>query len=105
MGIQDFADMMPQSVQHAEFATRDAYGKPQYGSSVEYSARVVFLNKLVRGPDGAETVARGHVWLLGSPTVSTEDQLTLPDSTTPPILSVEQFPDEAGLHHTKIYFR
>lgn len=104
MVITDFADLMPDTVTHAEHAGNDRWGSPSYGSPVSFSARVVYRPESVRAADGAEVVARGHVWLLGSPAVDPKDEITLPDATTPPILAVERFPDENGAHHTKIFF-
>jgi hypothetical protein len=104
MAISDFSDMMIDTVTHEEFANRDAYGVKSYGSAASYSARVVYKNKLVRNADGNEVLATGMVWFLGTPNVDTEDRITLPDGSTPKILSVDRFPDGDGLHHTKVYF-
>jgi hypothetical protein len=104
MAINDFLELMPHTVSHAELASRDAYGKPVYGSAVDYTARVLYKNQKVRAKDGSEVVARGVVWIGGTPTVSPDDQLTLPDGSTPIILSFEQYADEDGAHHTKIFF-
>jgi hypothetical protein len=104
MPISDWADMMPHTVTHAPLASRDAYGAPTYGAGVDYTARVLYKNQRVRAADGAEVVARGSVWFVGTPTVSPEDKITLPDATTPPLLSVEQYADADGAHHTKVYF-
>jgi len=106
MSVSDFADMMVHTITHEEFASRDAYGVKVYGSPVTYLSRVVYKRTLMRADDGSEIVAKGMVWLLGYPTINTEDRITLPDSTTPPILDVEIFTDELSSHnhHTKIYF-
>lgn len=104
MAIEDFLDLMPHTVSHAELAGRDDYGKPTYGSAVDYQARVTYKNQKVRASDGSEVVARGVVWIGGTPIISTDDQLTLPDGSSPIILSFEQYADEIGAHHTKIFF-
>ena len=105
MSVSDWSDLMNQTVSHAEFAGRSEYGKPTYGSPVDYSARVVYKQKLVRRPDGSEVVSQGEVWLQSNVSVTSEDEITLPDNTTPPILAVERFSDEtSSFHHTKVYF-
>ena len=97
--------MMPHTITHEESSSRNEYGKPNHGSAASYSARVVYKNDLVRADDGAEKVSKGYVWIQGTPSVTPQDRITLPDGTTPTILSVEEFPDEDGSHHVKVYFQ
>jgi len=104
MAIEDFLDCMPHIVTHAEFANRSEYGKPSYGSEVEYQARVTYKNQLVRAEDGSEILARGVIWFGGAPVISTIDLVTLPDGSAPKILAVELISDEDGPHHTKLFF-
>lgn len=105
MSISDFADMMPHTVTHEEFASRDEYGLPAYGSPASLKARVSYRPHKVRTPAGDEVVARGEVWLnTAGTTVDTEDRITLPDGSTPPILSVDGLSDELGAHHAKVHF-
>jgi hypothetical protein len=102
--IEDFLDMMPHTVQHAPMVSRDDYGKVTYGTAVPYRSRVVYKNARVRKSDGTEVIARGMVWLSAAVTVNVDDKITLPDASTPPILSWEMYPDDEGFVYTKIYF-
>ena len=102
--INDFADCMPHTVTHTEFAGRSSYGERLFGSSVDYSARVIYKPTKVRTSDGREEIAKGVVWLQGSPVVATEDKILLPDGTEPTIMAVDIMTDEDGDSHTKIYF-
>lgn len=117
MSITDYLDCMPQTVTLAAKSGRDGYGAPSYASGTDYRARVVYKDKLIRRQEDGEVqeiAARGHVW-FGPPTsdltdttppiVNVGDKITLPDSTAPPVILVEQFPDEDGLHHVKAYFQ
>ena len=104
MPISDFTNLMSDTVQHAEFAGRNAYGLPAYGSAIEYTARVVQKATWIRRADGSEVLAKTVVWIAGTPTITPEDQITLPDSTTPPILNTEKLTDADGAHHVKVYF-
>ena len=105
MSVSDWADMLNQTVTYKALSSRDSYGAPTYGAATSYDARVVYKSKFLRKSDGADVMATGAVWLQGAPAVSPEGLLTLPDGTTPPILSVERFPDETdAYHHTKVYF-
>lgn len=104
MPIADFLPLMPETVSVASYTGSDGYGQPQHGSPVDYRARVIYRAKLVRAANGEETVARGEVWLATTTAIDEQDQITLPDGTTPPILMVEQLSDADGPHHTKVAF-
>jgi len=105
MSISDFADLMNQTVSHAESASTSEYGKPAFGSSADYSARVVYKSKLIRKADGSEVLSKGVIWFQSNVDISVEDEVTLPDGTTPPLLIVERYSDETdGFHHTKVFF-
>lgn len=104
MPVSDWASMMPHTVEVQQRTGLDAYAKPSYGAAVQYRARVVYKNSNVRARDGQVIVARGFVWVNGTPVITVDDRITLPDSTHPPILSVERYPDELGDHHIKVFF-
>lgn len=107
MGIQDWLDMMPHSVTYEACLGHDDYGKPlAYDDAVTYSARVRYKSQRVTSRvSGQDTIAAGSVWIAGIiQGISPSDRLTLPDGTQPPILNWEVVPDEAGDHHTKVYF-
>lgn len=104
MSISDFTDLMPHTVSHSELASRDEYGAPTYGTETDYTARVLYKQQKVVRSDGREVLARGVMWIAGTPTIDPEDRITLPDDSTPVILAVERVPDESGIHHVKVYF-
>ena len=98
---------MPETVTHAEFAGRstDGYGAPIYGTPANFRARVLENPHLVTTREGAEVMARGVVWVATATTIGPEDQITLPDGTTPPIVAVDRVSDQDGTHHMKVHFR
>lgn len=105
MSIEDFHDMMPDSVVVHPYVDRDAYGDKNYGDVVPIgNARIVYKSFNFRKPDGKEVTAKGMVWLGTYLVMTVNDKIVLPDSTSPPLLLVESFPDEDGGHHTKIIF-
>lgn len=104
MPVSDWFELMPQTVTIAEFAGRDSYGKPMYGSAIPFRARITYGPVNVRTSTGNEVVARGVVWLGGTPVMSPEDQLVFPDGSIPPIVSVDRVEDEFGPHHVKVFF-
>ncbi len=104
MATSDFLPLMPDTINLAAFTGRDSYGKPTYSSDVPYSARVTYKNFNVRKSDNSEVVAKGIVWVGGTPDTAPEDRLTLPGGDTPPILVAEKYNDDVGTHHVKIIF-
>lgn len=100
--VDDFADLMNKTVTLAEYATQSNYGSRQYGSPVSYQARLVNKTKLVKAADSGEKISTAQVWIQGTPDIDVQDQITLPDGTTPTILAVERYPDEDGDHHVKL---
>ena len=108
MPISDWHDLMPHTITHQAVASRDEYGVPTYGTGTSYTARVVYKNSRIKSQRrGSETdvIADGHIWISGTPTINVDnDRITLPDNSTPILLSVERWPDESGLHHVKVYF-
>lgn len=71
---------------------RDAYGKPTYGPSATYPARVAGEVRLVRTASGQERASNTTVELAGDPPITAEDELTLPGGARPPILTVTHEP-------------
>jgi hypothetical protein len=105
MSINDFRDMMGESVTHIPFSSRDSYGKPTHGAGNVFDARVSRKRVKIRDANGEEIDADGVVWILGTPNVLVKDKIQLPDATTPSIVAVERPSDETGVHHTKVFFR
>jgi len=108
MSIADWLDLMPHTVIHTAMASRDAYGKPILASGgTDYRARVVYkVQKVVSRVTGEDVLSNCQVWINGIINgLQADDQIELPDSTTPGIASWDIFPDGVGDHHMKIYLR
>ena len=126
MPISDWAELMPHTITYRRVIARDAYGKAKHaGDSVligdvlfgditfdalpdpiEYQARVNYKTKRVASRvSSQDVIASGEVWVNGLiPTINVDDEIVLPDGSTPIIITWEQFADEVGDHHMKIYF-
>lgn len=103
--INEFSDLMKDTVTHYQMSSRDSYGAITYGSGTEYQSRVVYKRELVRDSNGNQVVSKGVVWFMAYVNINPDqDKITLPDGTSPPILAVERFPDNVGDNHTKLYF-
>lgn len=98
--------LMSTSVTHQAWAgmSTDGYVTDTFGTGTVYQARVVSGQRLVRTFDGSEDVAATTVWVASTSTFSALDRWTLPDGTSPPLLSIETFRDETGVTHTKLGF-
>ncbi len=104
MGLDpELEALMPHKVRIRRRVGRDKYGEDSYGVMVEYPARVVNKIRRVRDPNGEERISTANATIATAEAISPFDQITLPDETSPPILAVETFPDEAGGHHTVVY--
>ncbi len=100
-----FASMMPSSVVITAPSATDAYGKRTWSaSSTTVKCRIQRSRRLIVSQDGKEVPEEGRVYCYGTATVTVNDRLTLPDGTTPPILSVETRNDETGAYVTVISF-
>jgi len=99
---QDFLEWFNQTVTIEPFTGVNAYGEPQYGTAVQYSAFVQQKPKLVRAATGQEVVSTAQVYLDGMVSVGVQDRITLLGGSQPVILSVEALPDETGAVHHRV---
>lgn len=101
----DFLDCMPQSVVVNTISTIDAYGKPSFATSATtYAALIQQEQVLVRALDGTEKMAETTAIINATGTINPEDQITLSEGDTRPILSIQTLSDNEGIHHTVIHF-
>ncbi len=107
MPISDWYDMMPDTITHEHVLTRDIYGKPlTYATAKTYRARVNGISRRVpsRTPGGQDVLSTISVWTPKISSLALDDRITLPDGSTPLMLSFDHVSDEAGDHHTKMMF-
>jgi hypothetical protein len=99
--------MLRQTITYQAYsALGDQYGQSAtFGSEIDFRARVSPTSKLVVTSAGREVVASWVVWLdPGDTVIGSQDRITLPDGSTPHILTIERLVDERGQsHHTKVY--
>lgn len=96
----DLKRLMTETVTIKAPSSRDQYNAITFGTGTDYTCRIAQTNKIVRDAMGHEKVARHKVWLAEYVTATPEYQVTLPDGTTPPIVAVEQYPDDNGNYLT-----
>lgn len=81
----------------------DAYSKPTHAAAVEYDCLIEYKPRMVRTAGGQEKVSSAAVYLTSAPGTTTDDKITLPDGTTPQILSVGKWADTRGDYFECIY--
>jgi hypothetical protein len=98
-------ELMIDTITLAAVSSKDAYGKRTWGTPASITnCRVQNGSHKVLDLSGQETVAVGKVYVPGSPTLTLNTKLVLPDGSSPPILAVDRFADERGSHHTCIHY-
>lgn len=103
--IDDFLDLMPDSVQVERLISRASDGTPTFTIPVSYRARVVHKIHNVLGRDNQLVIARGIAWLATTEVVNSDDRLTLSDGTKPLIVLSATIPDEDGPAYTRVDFQ
>jgi hypothetical protein len=106
MPVEDFLDMMPDTVTVEPWVAQDGLGAPAFGPARSYRARVEVSPRLVRNLQGEEVVSTARVYLGTRDAVSERDRLTLPagfTQTQPSIIRVSPVRDEAGVHHIQVW--
>lgn len=78
-------------------------------SGSTYKARVVHKPEQVRVGADSVVEAKAVAWVASTTAISREHRVTIPSADgsgteSPPVLAVEQYPDEDGRHHHKILF-
>ena len=102
---REFLELMIQDIVYEKMIGRNPIGgDPSYGPPQVLRGRVVDKQRLVVAADGQERLSSTAAWFFGTPGLTTDDRVTLPDGRQPFILVVETYPDEKGLHHEKIAF-
>lgn len=103
--ISAWLDCMSSTITREPFVSHDKYGEETYGAAVPIQCRVQEKIERVAIASGEEVLSRGRVYLGSITGVETKDRITLPDGTTPEILSVQKVNDEDGPHHEVLFFK
>ena len=103
----EYEELMPSTavIKTLTSVSTDGYGTPVYSAGTSHKARIVHKNTLVRTFAGTEELARTVVWIASTSTYAVEDtQITVGGSTLGPLMSLEAYTDEDGVHHNKAFF-
>ena len=104
MGIlEDLAPFCQDTITIAPKSTTNVNNEITWGAAVSYKARVVRRYRAIRTDRGDEKLSRALIYIMSAPGTTVESKITLPDGTTPLILRVNTYPDEAGQKHEEIF--
>lgn len=96
---------LQRTVTFEQALSRDEYGLLTYAAGVSRLGYIVQQTRRLRLPDGSEVVSRGTFLFPGPLVASTDDRLTLPDGTQPPILRVyEQVAGDGTVRYTEVTY-
>lgn len=102
---RSFLNLMPHTVTVATLSATDVYGDASYSTSTtSYRARWVHGPEVVTNYLGEEVVSMDTVWVASTSLIPVTAEVTLPDGSSPHLISVQQYPDEDGIHHLKLNF-
>lgn len=79
----------------ASKTSADDYGKPVYGSDVEYKGRVVKKLRMILSSTGDQRMSETQV-ILDATSVQPDDRITLPDGRKPRIIAIETYAEFGG---------
>lgn len=89
-----------QTIVWEPMASRDAYGKPTYGSPTTYRGRRSFKNVRVAakgGVPGVDVISASQIWILQPLAIGYEDRVYVQgDTVFPPIVNIMRIPDANG---------
>jgi hypothetical protein len=105
-------ELMTDTVTWSTGSTVDQYGVPAWSTGTHtMRARITYKHHEMRDRTGRSIEARGIMWCANDSTHATtgfvprmEDRVSLPDGTTPPIITVETYYDENFRHHHRVTF-
>ena len=98
--------LMPRTLTVYSTAAPAADGADQFASTgVSYSARITKDPAVMMKVAGPVKDPSAVAWIASTTAISQGATIQLPDGTRPPIASVSQVDDEAGLYFVKVVFR
>lgn len=101
----ELAQWLQQATTHEALTGEARDSKPTYAPGVVRLCRHVYEQRVVRTVTGEEATSQSNLLLDGEVAVDARDRFTLPSGDQPPVLAVEQHPDETGaISHTRVLF-
>jgi len=100
-----FLEMMPSTVTVYPKTATDAYGKFTFSATgTAVRCRIQPSDNVMVTVDNRNVFAKGTIIFYGTPTITADSKIVLPDNTVPLILTVQVHNDDAGTHHTTVTY-
>ena len=82
----------------------DGYGTAVMATGSTFKGRYVRKQQLVRTFAGTEELSTSQLWVASTSTFAASIEFVVNGSTIGPLMSLEAYPDEDGVHHSKAFF-
>ena len=100
-----FLSMMPSVITIYPKTSRDGYGKGTFSASgTAVRCRIQEDQNVTSGAESRDVIESGTIYCYGTPTVTVDDKIVLPDAKVMKITSLNVVNDDQGLHHTIVRF-
>ena len=102
----DFDELLNDGVSTNTLASvsTDGYGTAVMATGSTFKGRFVRKQQLVRTFAGTEELSTSQLWVASTTTFAASIEFVVNGSTVGPLMSLEAYPDEDGIHHTKAFF-
>lgn len=100
---KQLTDFMPHTVTIAPYSTNNVYGEDSYTTTRTASAYVE-PNAQISYSDQEQEKTTSKVAYIADTSITINDKITLPDSSTPKIASISINTVVVGLEHTMVTF-
>lgn len=95
--------LAPHTVTISPFSSYNSYGESSFGAGVSYQCLIEKKPRMVKDAQGKEVVSSAAVYLTSAPGITVKDKVTLPDLSSPQILSFGTYPNQSGDYFTVVY--
>lgn len=102
----EFDKLLPDGVSTNTLASvsTDGYGTAVFATGSTFKGRLVRKQQLVRTFAGTEELSQSQLWVASTSTFASSIEFVVNGSTVGPLMSLESFPDEDGVHHVRAFF-
>lgn len=95
---------MPHTVTIAPFTTKNAYGEDSFSGTTRTVSAYVEPNQQLAYGDQVNEKTTSKIAYISDLNITINDKITLPDSSTPDIVSIVIHDEVVGLEHTMVTF-
>jgi hypothetical protein len=101
---KQLSSFMPHTVTIAPFSTKNAYGEDSFSATTRSASAYVEPNTQFSYGDQTVEKTTSKIAYISDTSITINDKITLPDSSTPEIVSIVIHDEVVGLEHTMVTF-